>query len=151
MSVPVIERSVEFDPARVLDGYRRHLSRGRARLAEMTGGQMEVTSSGAYVFDADGKRYLDCGGYGVFLLGHTHPAVVEAVVRQVRTHPMSTRLLLDPTAAEAARAVAGVTPADLDRVHFVSSGAEAVEAILTGLVGPSTTFTVTTADAGISA
>lgn len=114
----------------VLDLYRRHLSKGRARLAEMTGGQVELSSHGAYVFGADGRRFLDCGGYGVFLLGHTHPAVVEAVVAQVRTHPLATRLLLEPVAAEAAAALAEVTPAGLNRAHFVNSGAEATEAAI---------------------
>lgn len=114
----------------VLDTYRRNLSTGRARLAEMTGGQLELSSHGSHVFDADGRRYLDCGGYGVFLLGHTHPAVVEAVVAQARRHPMATRLLLEPTAAAAAEALAGVTPEGLDRVHFVNSGAEATEAAI---------------------
>ncbi|MFF2118557.1 aspartate aminotransferase family protein [Kitasatospora sp. NPDC058184] len=108
--------------------YRRHLSKGRASLAELTGGDQEVSSHAAHVLGADGRRFLDCGGYGVFLLGHTHPAVVEAVVAQARTHPMSTRLLLEPTAALAAAALAAVTPDGLDRVHFVNSGAEAVEA-----------------------
>ncbi|MEV7802043.1 aminotransferase class III-fold pyridoxal phosphate-dependent enzyme [Microbispora sp. NPDC088329] len=114
----------------VLDLYRRHLSRGRARLAEMTGGQVELSSHGAHVFGADGRRFLDCGGYGVFLLGHTHPAVVEAVVAQVRTHPMATRLLLEPVAAEAAAALAAVTPPGLNRTHFVNSGSEATEAAI---------------------
>lgn len=110
------------------DLYRRHLSRARARLAEFTGGVQEVSSHAAYVHAADGRRFLDCGGYGVFLVGHTHPAVVGAVVAQARTHPMSTRLLLEPTAALAAAALAAVTPDGLDRVHFVNSGAEATEA-----------------------
>ncbi|MFE7779014.1 aspartate aminotransferase family protein [Streptomyces sp. NPDC057445] len=113
--------------AEVLDVYRRHLSRGRARLASMTGAAMEVASRGAYVWDADGKEYLDCGGYGVFLLGHCHPQVVEAVTAQIRRHPMATRLLLEPVAATAAAELAAVTPPGLDRVHFVNSGAEAVE------------------------
>lgn len=110
------------------DLYRRHLSKGRARLSELTGGAQELSSHAAHVFGADGRRFLDCGGYGVFLVGHTHPAVVEAVVTQARKHPMSTRLLLEPTAALAAAALAAVTPAGLDRVHFVNSGAEATEA-----------------------
>jgi putrescine aminotransferase len=112
------------------DLYRRHLSKGRASLAELTGGDLELSSHAAHVFGADGRRFLDCGGYGVFLLGHTHPAVVEAVVAQARRHPMSTKLLLDPTAAHAASALAAVTPAGLDRVHFVNSGAEAAEAAI---------------------
>jgi putrescine aminotransferase len=119
-----------IDSRDVVGVYNRHLSRGRASLAEMTGGVQEVSSAGAIVYDADGTDYLDCGGYGVFLLGHRHPAVTAAVIAQVQRHPMSTRLLLEPTAAQAARALAETTPAGLDRVHFVNSGAEATEAAI---------------------
>ncbi|MGY5628727.1 aminotransferase class III-fold pyridoxal phosphate-dependent enzyme [Streptomyces sp. UC1A3] len=94
----------------VLGIYRRHLSKGRARLASLTGAAMEVASEGSRVWDADAKEYLDCGGYGVFLLGHRHPRVVEAVIEQIHRHPMATRLLLEPAAARAAAALAAVTP-----------------------------------------
>ncbi|MEW2138872.1 aminotransferase class III-fold pyridoxal phosphate-dependent enzyme [Streptomyces sp. NPDC005409] len=113
--------------ADVLDVYRRHLSKGRARLASLTGAAMEVASEGSLVWGADGKEYLDCGGYGVFILGHRHPRVVDAVIQQIRRHPMATRLLLEPVAAKAAAALAAVTPPGLERVHFVNSGAEATE------------------------
>jgi putrescine aminotransferase len=116
------------DPREVVDGYRRHVSRGRARLAELTGGLVEITSHGSTVVDATGREFVDCGGYGVFLLGHRHPAVVSAVVDQVQRHPLSTRLMLDPTVARAAATLASVTPEGLDLVHFVNSGAEATEA-----------------------
>ena len=118
------------DPRDVVEGYRRHVSRGRARLAELTGGLVEVSSQGSTVVDATGRELLDCGGYGVFLLGHRHPAVVAAVVDQVQRHPLSTRLMLDPTVARAAEALAAVTPEGLDFVHFVNSGAEATEAAI---------------------
>jgi putrescine aminotransferase len=118
------------DPRDVVDGYRRHVSRGRARLADLTGGLVEVSSAGSTVTDASGRDYLDCGGYGVFLLGHRHPAVVSAVVDQVQRHPLSTRLMLDPTVARAAATLASVTPEGLDLVHFVNSGAEATEAAI---------------------
>jgi putrescine aminotransferase len=115
------------DPGQVLAMYRRHLGRGRARLAAMTGGIVEVASSGARVWDTTGRQYLDCGGYGVFLLGHTHPDVTAAVIDQIGRHPLATRLLLEPVAATAAATLAGVTPDGLDFVHFVNSGAEATE------------------------
>ena len=118
------------DPRDVVEGYRRYVSRGRARLAELTGGLVEVSSQGSTVVDATGRELLDCGGYGVFLLGHRHPAVVAAVVDQVQRHPLSTRLMLDPTVARAAEALAAVTPEGLDFVHFVNSGAEATEAAI---------------------
>ncbi|MET9952804.1 aminotransferase class III-fold pyridoxal phosphate-dependent enzyme [Streptomyces sp. NPDC006339] len=119
--------TAEASAAEVLGIYRRHLSKGRARLASLTGAAMEVASEGSRVWDADAKEYLDCGGYGVFLLGHRHPRVVEAVIEQIRRHPMATRLLLEPAAATAAAALAAVTPPGLERVHFVNSGAEATE------------------------
>jgi putrescine aminotransferase len=116
--------------AEIISLYKRHLSRGRARLAEMAGGAMEISSQGTRIHAADGTEYLNCGGYGVFLLGHRHPKVTAAVIEQIQRHPLSTRILLEPTAAEAARELASVTPSGLDRVHFVNSGAEATEAAI---------------------
>ena len=128
MTAPTLRRTTSHEMAAdVLAAYRKHQGRGRARLASLTGGVMEIASYGARVFDADGKEYVDCGGYGVFLLGHCHPRVVEAVTEQVCRHPLATRLLLEPVAAGAASALAEVTPPGLDYVHFVNSGAEATE------------------------
>ncbi|WP_432093033.1 aspartate aminotransferase family protein [Streptomyces sp. bgisy100] len=96
----------------------------------MFGGQIEASSAGAVVRTSDGREFLNCGGYGVFLAGACHPRVVRAVEQQVRTHPLSTRLLLEPSAAHAAAALARVAPPGLERVHFTGSGAEAVETAL---------------------
>ncbi|MER7191247.1 aspartate aminotransferase family protein [Streptomyces flaveolus] len=110
--------------------YKRHLSRGRGKLGEMFGGQVEVASAGSWVRTEDGRAYLNCGGYGVFLVGACHPRIVAAVEQQLRTHPLATRLLLEPRAAHAAAALTRVAPAGLERVHFTNSGAEAVETAL---------------------
>jgi putrescine aminotransferase len=115
---------------KILNAYRNHLSLGLARLAELMQAGIEVRSCGPHVWDDRGERYLDCGGYGVFLLGHCHPRVVDAVVEQVRTHPLSTRLLLNRRMAEAAETLARVAPDGLDYVYFGVSGAEAVETAL---------------------
>ncbi len=61
-----------LDGARVSAVYRRTMSSGRARLAEVLGGQVEVESSGAWITASDGRRYLNAGGYGVF--HHRRPA-----------------------------------------------------------------------------
>jgi putrescine aminotransferase len=108
--------------------YRRHLSRGRAALGEMFGGDVEVSSAGAWVRTDAGRELLNCGGYGVFITGARHPQVLAAVREQLDRNPVATRLLLEPQAALAAEALAAVTPAGLDRVHFACGGAEAVEA-----------------------
>ncbi|WP_105970693.1 aspartate aminotransferase family protein [Streptomyces geranii] len=111
----------------VLRLYRAHLSKGRATLAELFGTHMEVESRGAWLTTSDGSRFLNAGGYGVFIMGARHPVVMEEVRRQLETHPVATRILLEPTVARAAEALVSVAPEGLDRVHFSLSGAEAVE------------------------
>ena len=111
----------------ILKLYRAHLSKGRATVAELFGSHMEVASSGAWLTTSDGKQYLNCGGYGVFLMGARHPTVMNAVRRQLELHPISTRILLEPTVGRAAEALASVMPEGLNRIHFAVSGAEAVE------------------------
>jgi putrescine aminotransferase len=114
----------------VLAGMREHVSKGRASLTEFLGGHVEVASRGTRVITEDGVEYLDCGGYGVFILGHAHPRVLAAVRAQLDTHPLATRVFAEPALVEAARALARVTPDGLEYVHFVTSGAEATEAAL---------------------
>jgi len=118
------------DRGEILELYRRHVSAGQARLARLMELPLECRSAGCLVYDENETAYLDCGGYGVFLLGHCHPAVVAAVRRQLETHPLSTRVMLNPELARAAARLAGVAPAGLDYVYFANSGAEAVEAAL---------------------
>jgi putrescine aminotransferase len=96
----------------------------------MLGGQVEVESNGAWVTTSDGEKYLNAGGYGVFLHGSRHPTVVAEVERQLRTHPVATRVFLEPAAARAAELLTSVTPDGMDRVFFANSGAEATEAAI---------------------
>jgi putrescine aminotransferase len=111
----------------ILGLYRRHLSKGRATVAEMFGAHLEIASHGAWIETADGEKFLNCGGYGVFIMGARHPVVLDAVLRQLQVHPVATRILLEPCVARAAEALCSVTPPGLDRVHFALGGAEAVE------------------------
>ncbi len=115
---------------RVSQLYRRHLSGGRARLAEMLGGHIEVESRGAWLYMSNGERYLNAGGYGVFLTGARHPIVMAHVEQQLHTHPVASRLFFEPMAARAAELLTATTPDGLNRVHFSSSGAEATEAAI---------------------
>ncbi len=108
--------------------YRQHVNRGLARLAGIGGLPVEVRSSGCLVFDDADRAYLDCGGFGVFLVGHRHPTIVRAAHEQLDRHPLATRTLLTSELARAAEALARVSPKGLDYVFFANSGAEAVEA-----------------------
>ncbi|WP_252090477.1 aminotransferase class III-fold pyridoxal phosphate-dependent enzyme [Pseudomonas sp. MWU13-3659] len=119
-----------FDTALIQQQYRDHVNAGYARLASMMNLPIETASAGVYLFDSEGNRYLDAGGYGVFLLGHGHPDVLERVSRQLHGHPLASKLLLNPYQAQAAAALAAVCPGNLQYVYFCSSGTEATEAAL---------------------
>jgi putrescine aminotransferase len=115
---------------RVLGLYSDHVNRSLANLCRMTNASVETRSAGTKVYDEDGATYLDCGGYGVFLLGHGHPRVVAAVHHQLDANALATRLFLNPQLADAATALASVTPAGLDYAFLTNSGAESVELAL---------------------
>ncbi|MCF6521802.1 aspartate aminotransferase family protein [Streptomyces sp. JJ36] len=110
--------------------YRSHMNKGRATLGELFGKHVELESQGAWVTGEEGRRFLNCGGYGVFLMGARHPAVVRHVEEQLHRHPVATRLFLEPQAARAAEALVAHTPQGLERVHWACGGAEAVEAAI---------------------
>jgi acetylornithine/N-succinyldiaminopimelate aminotransferase len=86
-----------------------------------------VSGDGAVVTDADGKSYVDLlGGIAVNVLGHRHPAVIEAVTTQLNTLGHTSNLYAtEPGIALAEALVAHLgTPA---RVFFCNSGTEANE------------------------
>ncbi len=90
-----------------------------------------VRGEGCYVWDADGKRYLDLlGGIATCALGHCHPAVVEAAKKQMETlWHVSNVFYSEPQIALAERLTAssGLPGA---RAFFCNSGAEANEALI---------------------
>jgi len=88
-----------------------------------------ASGEGAIVTDVDGKRYLDLlGGIAVNVLGHRHPAVIEAVTRQLNTLGHTSNLYMHEPGIALAEGLAGLLGADTGtRVFFCNSGAEANE------------------------
>jgi acetylornithine aminotransferase len=86
-----------------------------------------VRGEGAKLWDADGKQYLDfVGGIAVNALGHAHPAVVEAVSRQIASlGHVSNLFVAEPPVALAERLLQ-LFGRD-GKVYFCNSGAEANE------------------------
>ncbi|CAN6463305.1 unnamed protein product [Victoria cruziana] len=81
-----------------------------------------------YLFDANGRRYVDAfGGIATVSCGHCHPDVVEAIVNQTRRLQHSTVLYLNNAIAEFAEALASKFPENLKVVFFTNSGTEANE------------------------
>ncbi|MGW3414021.1 acetylornithine transaminase [Streptomyces sp. NPDC000888] len=86
-----------------------------------------VRGAGTKLWDADGKEYLDfVGGIAVNALGHAHPAIVEAVSKQIgRLGHVSNLFVAEPPVALAERLLQ-LFGRD-GRVYFCNSGAEANE------------------------
>ncbi|MFB7886196.1 acetylornithine transaminase [Microbacterium sp. NPDC056057] len=92
--------------------------------------QMFVRGEGSYLWDADGKRYLDfLAGIAVDSLGHAHPVFVDAIATQAATLAHVSNYFATPPQLELAatlKRLAGT--GDEGRVYFGNSGAEANEA-----------------------
>lgn len=88
-----------------------------------------VSGSGAVVRDVKGREYIDCvAGIASCNLGHCHPAVVEAVKRQVERLMHVTNLYYTEVQAVLAERLTRLC--GMERVFFCNSGTEAVEAAL---------------------
>src|SRR5690349_22614193 len=90
-----------------------------------------VRGEGMHVWDDAGRRYLDCfGGVLTVSVGHCHPEVTDAIVRQAQTLVHTSTLYPNPTLSDLAEALAQVMPPGLDRYFFTNSGTEADETVI---------------------
>ncbi len=95
-------------------------------------GDVVITrGEGSWLFDEQGKKYLDLGSaQGVAMLGHCHPAVVAAISRQAETLTLCPNFLYNDVRAEFAQALVEVLPPHLPHLFLANSGAEAVDGAL---------------------
>ena len=88
-----------------------------------------VKGEGRYLWDSDGRRYLDAlTGIAVCGLGHSHPAVTEAIGRQAGTLMHVSNLYSIPGQATLAEKLCSAS--GMESVFFANSGAEANEAAI---------------------
>src|SRR5580704_465325 len=88
-----------------------------------------VRGDGPYLFDEAGRRYLDAsGGAAVSCLGHSHPKVIDAVIRQVKTLAFAhTSFFTNEASERLADFLVPRAPAGISKAAFVCDGSEAVE------------------------
>ena len=89
-------------------------------------------AEGAYLWDAEGHRYLDMlGGFGMLNVGRNNPRVRDALVQALGLDlPGAVQLGATALPGLLAEALLARVPARLERVQFTSSGTEAIEAAL---------------------
>ena len=116
-SAALVERAEGHFPGGVNSPVRAFRAVGRPPLVLERG-------EGPYVWDVDGRRYVDyIGAWGPAILGHAHPAVIEAVVAAARNG--FALGATNPLEIELGEAIRRAMPS-MERLRFTSSGTEAV-------------------------
>jgi len=87
-----------------------------------------VRGEGMHVWDEAGRKYLDCfGGVLTVNVGHCHPEVTAAIVKQAQTLVHTSTLYVTPPLGDLAEAMAQALPGELNRLFLTNSGSEADE------------------------
>ena len=95
------------------------------------GTAVEWIGEGCLLRDVTGREFIDClGGFGIFALGHRHPKVIAAVKAQMDRLALHSQWMLNPRSADAARRLAEITPGNLRKTFWCSTGTESVEGAL---------------------
>ena len=103
--------------------YRKSVSTNAA-VVEWT--DKDSTCEGLY-----GEKFIDClGGFGIYTCGHRNDEILDVVKAQLDHQALHSQELLDPLRGYLAKAVADITPGDLEYCFFTNGGAEAVEMAL---------------------
>ena len=90
-----------------------------------------VKGLGAWVWDAEGQRYLDfCSGIAVTNIGHSHPRLVKAIQEQAEQLLHVSNLFYNPVQPQLAAALATCSGLPGAKCFFCNSGAEANEGII---------------------
>ena len=88
-----------------------------------------VRGQGSYIFDTDGKEYLDMlSGLGVVSLGHAHPGLAQAIAIQAKELVHTSNLFFHLLQGQVATRLAKLSK--LPRTFLCNSGTEAIEACL---------------------
>ncbi|HZQ03888.1 MAG TPA: aspartate aminotransferase family protein [Gaiellaceae bacterium] len=113
--------------------YERHANPRFVEILRILGFDRHwVRAEGPYLFDRSGTRYLDwLGGFGLYSVGRNNPTVRAALAELLELETASLpQLGLTDLPGLLAEALLAVAPASTDRVVFVNTGTEAVEAAL---------------------
>ncbi len=92
---------------------------------------VEWEDEGAVFRDTHGVEFIDClGGFGIYMLGHRNPKIVEVVKAQLDRYALHSQELVEPLRGYLSKLVAMITPGDLQYSFICNGGAEAVEMAL---------------------
>lgn len=126
------EAVAEATPRAVLlDRCERHWSASAAKLYRIAKSDVETGADGGRVHGRDGREYIDFAcSYGVFIVGHRHPKVAEKVRAALDTLAWLPPGASHPSREALSARLAALAPGDWGEIHYMNSGAEAIEQTL---------------------
>jgi len=115
------------EPASLIEA---HINPALMRVLHLLGYDVRYTRGvGAYLYDSEGREYLDClSGYGTFACGRNHPVIRDALRQAMDLDlPNLVKMGTARLSGLLARELVRLAPGDLEMVFFTNSGAEGVE------------------------
>ena len=120
----MVSATTSGDIGRLKESVDRHMIRYSSAFAPYFG----TKARGTFIYDENGREILDfCSGQMCATLGHNHPAVVEAIEQSCRDAIHLFSGLLSPPVVRLAEELGAILPAALQKMMFVSTGAESNE------------------------
>lgn len=122
----ITDQTVEYFDKYVSPGWLKY-----RKSVSTKGATVEWRDHGSICEGLYGEEFIDClGGFGIYTCGHRNPDIVDVVKSQLDHQALHSQELLDPLRGYLAKAVADITPGDLEKCFFTNGGAEAVEMAL---------------------
>ncbi len=112
-----------------IENFGRYVSAGKVKFFKQFGLEfVPGKREGCYLFDLDGKSYLNCHcNGGVFNLGHRHPKIIEATRIAMEMWDIGNHHLISAPKAMLGARLAELMPGDINRTVFGVSGGEAID------------------------
>jgi acetylornithine/succinyldiaminopimelate/putrescine aminotransferase len=117
---------------KIIELFERHVSSGKVAFFGAAGIEFVLGKrEGVYMYDVDGKRYINCNSNGgVFNLGHRNPEVLAALRHAMEELDIGTHHTVSEHRALLAERLAAICPGNINRVIFGISGGEVIDAAI---------------------
>lgn len=134
LSPELTEEQTDTIVSESLENYNKHVNPGWLKYRKSVSTDetfVEWRDEGEHFYTVKGEEFIDClGGFGIFMCGHRNPEILDVVKAQLERQALHSQELVDPLRAYLAKALAAITPGDLQYSFFTNGGAEAVEMAL---------------------
>jgi acetylornithine/succinyldiaminopimelate/putrescine aminotransferase len=134
----------------VINEFAEYVSPGKVAVYKQLGfASIPGRREGIYLWDLDGKRYINCrSSGGVFNLGHRPPRIIKALQEALTELDIGDHILMSEHRARLAKRLAELTPGDIKYTFFTPGGGEAIDVAIKLARGFTSRPNIISAEAG---